>query len=257
MVTPPVGLNLFVTSGVAKLPVTAVIRAAMPWLVVLAARARTIVTYVPGCRSCSAAVARVKSRNRIRIPHHSPRREARVRSVDQRSSRNTGTVRVGGPRRARALAEIRGVILKPNSADVWAIHPFTLMPTTNWVQTERKGVVGELCLVRPWNRRRASSGHTSRVALGAEHQPLQFRLQDKRASDEWIAFTLSPERLIERRLHPIWGPSFPVLATPPTPLVCATRVSSGRSDRCRHRCGPGSGMVRRLPGADVAKKNAG
>jgi C4-dicarboxylate transporter, DctM subunit len=46
MITPPVGLNLFVTSGIAKLPVTAVIRAAMPWLVVLLL-ALVIVTYVP------------------------------------------------------------------------------------------------------------------------------------------------------------------------------------------------------------------
>jgi len=46
MVTPPVGLNLFVTSGIAKLPVTAVIRAAIPWLVVLLL-ALVIVTYVP------------------------------------------------------------------------------------------------------------------------------------------------------------------------------------------------------------------
>jgi C4-dicarboxylate transporter DctM subunit len=46
MITPPVGLNLFVTSGIAQLPVTAVIRAAVPWLVVLFL-ALIIVTYVP------------------------------------------------------------------------------------------------------------------------------------------------------------------------------------------------------------------
>jgi C4-dicarboxylate transporter, DctM subunit len=46
MITPPVGLNLFVTSGIAKLPVTSVIRAAAPWLIVLLA-VLAIVTYVP------------------------------------------------------------------------------------------------------------------------------------------------------------------------------------------------------------------
>jgi C4-dicarboxylate transporter DctM subunit len=46
MITPPVGLNLFVTSGVSGLPVTSVIRAAVPWLVVLLA-ALVVVTYVP------------------------------------------------------------------------------------------------------------------------------------------------------------------------------------------------------------------
>jgi C4-dicarboxylate transporter, DctM subunit len=46
MVTPPVGLNLFVTSGISGLPVTSVIRAALPWLVVLLL-ALSVVTYVP------------------------------------------------------------------------------------------------------------------------------------------------------------------------------------------------------------------
>jgi C4-dicarboxylate transporter DctM subunit len=46
MITPPVGLNLFVTSGIAQLPVTKVIRAALPWLLVLLS-ALIVVTYVP------------------------------------------------------------------------------------------------------------------------------------------------------------------------------------------------------------------
>jgi C4-dicarboxylate transporter, DctM subunit len=46
MITPPVGLNLFVTAGISQLPVTAVIRAALPWLAVLLA-ALAVVTYVP------------------------------------------------------------------------------------------------------------------------------------------------------------------------------------------------------------------
>ena len=46
MVTPPVGLNLFVTSGISGLSLTQVIRAATPWLAVLFA-ALIVVTYVP------------------------------------------------------------------------------------------------------------------------------------------------------------------------------------------------------------------
>jgi C4-dicarboxylate transporter DctM subunit len=46
MITPPVGLNLFVTSGIAELPVTRIARAAAPWLFVLLA-ALVLVTYVP------------------------------------------------------------------------------------------------------------------------------------------------------------------------------------------------------------------
>ena len=46
MVTPPVGLNLFVTSGVTGMPVMQVVRAAMPWLSVLILFL-IVITYVP------------------------------------------------------------------------------------------------------------------------------------------------------------------------------------------------------------------
>jgi C4-dicarboxylate transporter DctM subunit len=46
LVTPPVGLNLFVASAVANLPVTAVIRASLPWLLLLLGFL-AVVTYVP------------------------------------------------------------------------------------------------------------------------------------------------------------------------------------------------------------------
>jgi C4-dicarboxylate transporter DctM subunit len=35
MITPPVGLNLFVTSGVTGMPMIRVVKAAMPWLAIM------------------------------------------------------------------------------------------------------------------------------------------------------------------------------------------------------------------------------
>ncbi len=46
MITPPVGLNLFVTSGVAKMPMMSVVRAALPFLAVLFVFL-IIITYIP------------------------------------------------------------------------------------------------------------------------------------------------------------------------------------------------------------------
>jgi C4-dicarboxylate transporter DctM subunit len=46
MVTPPVGLNLFVTSGITGMSIMQVARAAFPWLSVLLVFL-VIVTYVP------------------------------------------------------------------------------------------------------------------------------------------------------------------------------------------------------------------
>ncbi len=47
MITPPVGLNLFVTSGVAQMPMMSVVRAALPWLGILFIFL-IMVTYIPG-----------------------------------------------------------------------------------------------------------------------------------------------------------------------------------------------------------------
>ena len=46
LITPPVGLNLFVTSAVTGMPLTAVIRAAMPWLMLLISFLM-VITYIP------------------------------------------------------------------------------------------------------------------------------------------------------------------------------------------------------------------
>ncbi|WP_286789860.1 TRAP transporter large permease subunit, partial [Thioclava sp. UBA3469] len=46
MITPPVGLNLFVTSGVAGMPMMRVVKAALPFLGVLFLFL-ILVTYVP------------------------------------------------------------------------------------------------------------------------------------------------------------------------------------------------------------------
>src|SRR3546814_10496065 len=46
MVTPPIGLNLFVTAVITKMTIGQVIRAASPWLMILLAFL-VLVTYVP------------------------------------------------------------------------------------------------------------------------------------------------------------------------------------------------------------------
>ncbi|HRF61473.1 MAG TPA: TRAP transporter large permease subunit [Candidatus Competibacter sp.] len=47
MITPPVGLNLFVTSGVTGMPIWEVVKAALPWLMVMLTFL-IIITYIPG-----------------------------------------------------------------------------------------------------------------------------------------------------------------------------------------------------------------
>jgi C4-dicarboxylate transporter DctM subunit len=46
MVTPPIGLNLFVTAGITKMSIGQVVHAAVPWLMVLLVFL-AMVTYIP------------------------------------------------------------------------------------------------------------------------------------------------------------------------------------------------------------------
>ncbi|WP_419904258.1 TRAP transporter large permease [Kiloniella sp.] len=46
MITPPVGLNLFVTAGITGMPILSVVRAALPWLMILLVFL-ILITYVP------------------------------------------------------------------------------------------------------------------------------------------------------------------------------------------------------------------
>ncbi|MCB1776966.1 MAG: TRAP transporter large permease subunit, partial [Candidatus Competibacteraceae bacterium] len=46
MITPPVGLNLFVTSGVTGMPLWEVVKAASPWLLVMLTFL-ILITYIP------------------------------------------------------------------------------------------------------------------------------------------------------------------------------------------------------------------
>ncbi|MCC2110805.1 MAG: TRAP transporter large permease subunit, partial [Hyphomicrobiales bacterium] len=46
MITPPIGLNLFVTSGITGMSIVQVVRAAAPWVMILFLFL-ALVTYVP------------------------------------------------------------------------------------------------------------------------------------------------------------------------------------------------------------------
>ena len=46
LITPPVGLNLFVSSAVTGMPITSTIKAALPWLMILLVFL-VLITYIP------------------------------------------------------------------------------------------------------------------------------------------------------------------------------------------------------------------
>ena len=84
------------------------------------------------------------------------------------------------------LVEIRGIILKPDSVDVWGIHPFTLMPTPTWV-TAATGAWWANCA---WCALGigAALRQDIRVStrLGAEGEAVEFEVRDRRATGEGL-----------------------------------------------------------------------
>jgi hypothetical protein len=95
-----------------------------------------------------------------------------------------------------ALAAIRGVILKPNSSDVWGIHPFTLMPTHTWVRTATGAWWANCawCALGIGAALRRDICVSSR--LGAEQQTVEFRVEAGRATDDTllIHFPFPPDQ---------------------------------------------------------------
>jgi len=84
------------------------------------------------------------------------------------------------------LADIRGVILKPNTTDVWAIHPFTLMPTPTWVETTQRGWWANCawCALGIGAALREDIRIVSR--LGAERETTEFVVRGGRANEQQL-----------------------------------------------------------------------
>jgi hypothetical protein len=110
-------------------------------------------------------------------------------------------------RALKRLAEIRGVILKPDSSDVWAIHPFTLMPTATWVEA-RTGAWWANCA---WCALGigAALGEDIRVLsrLGAEGEPFEFRVSGGLSTDRRLVihFPFRPPEWWSNPYNPCGG----------------------------------------------------
>jgi hypothetical protein len=107
----------------------------------------------------------------------------------------------------KQLAAIRGVILKPNSFEVWAIHPFTLMPTPTWViaRTGAWWANCAWCALGIGAALRQNIRVTSRV--GAEQEPIEFEIRDGRSTDPrlLIHFPFRPEEWWSNEYNPCGG----------------------------------------------------
>jgi hypothetical protein len=96
----------------------------------------------------------------------------------------------------RELARMHGVILVPNSLEVWSLHPFALMPTRFWVTAGQGGWWANCawCSLAIGAALRADTKICT--GDGGEGDPLEFRIEQGRASrpDLLMHFPYPPER---------------------------------------------------------------
>ncbi len=96
----------------------------------------------------------------------------------------------------RELEAMRGVILVPNSFEVWSLHPFALMPTSFWVTSGAGGWWANCawCSLAIGAALRRDTAVTA--SEGAQGEQLQFRVEGGRASrsDLLMHFPTGPKR---------------------------------------------------------------
>jgi hypothetical protein len=106
MITPPIGLNLFVTAGITKMSIMQVVRAALPWLMVLLGN-------VPGARHLRAGDHAVPAEPAVL--HHGGADHELVQAVGQRDAAGAidhERARHGEQAQARARLEQHAPVLR-------------------------------------------------------------------------------------------------------------------------------------------------
>lgn len=101
------------------------------------------------------------------------------------------------------LSENHALLLHPGTLDVWVIHPFSLSPTSTWVQTKGRGwwapclwcAFGIVALI--------GSDAIVHARLGGEANPVQFRFQNSTLAEgeEYLIHFSIPPRAAWKNVH--------------------------------------------------------
>jgi hypothetical protein len=96
----------------------------------------------------------------------------------------------------RELARMHGVILVPDSLEVWSVHPFALMPTRFWVTAKQGGWWANCAWCSLAIGAAVRTDTEISTGDGAEGEPLEFRVEQGRASrpELLMHFPYPPER---------------------------------------------------------------
>jgi hypothetical protein len=92
----------------------------------------------------------------------------------------------------RALADYHGVVLHPNSGEIWAMHPFASAPTLFWVESGRRGWWGNCawCALGIAALLDADANITTTLGGESEQVVLQIRSGAITPTDLWVHFPI-------------------------------------------------------------------
>jgi len=85
-------------------------------------------------------------------------------------------------RRLRLLDQMHGVVLAPNSLNVWSLHPFAFTPTRFWVTTDQGGWWANCAWCALGIGAALHQDVTISTGDGAERESLEFRVEAGRST---------------------------------------------------------------------------
>jgi hypothetical protein len=97
----------------------------------------------------------------------------------------------------RGLSDIHGVVLHPHVSEPWIVHPFSLTPTLNWIQSERGGWWAP-CVWCAFGVAAVIGGEVRiHTRFGGEAEPLTIPVIEGEpvgADQVWVHFAIPPAR---------------------------------------------------------------
>ncbi len=121
-----------------------------------------------------------------------------------------------------ALAQEHGVVLHPYAVRPWVVHPFSLTPTLNWIESDRLGWWAPCIWCSMGIGTIVGGSVTTYTRIGAERAPITIHMQDgtlKDNEDLVVHFPIPPAHAWQN-VHEHCAMVLPLRASGDIPIWC-------------------------------------